>query len=196
MISLGEKNDIWLGLPQETPEQQLWADNYYDKELIPLAQDDFCARYTQAVPQTYYGLFVLLGPAWERSAFVARLLEPQNLHVICIQEYMAQFRRLVENLGWDEERCLCTTVSRGDTAGVYRVIHKQQAIWESMGQSAIDYSGGSQLLRLAAAQIAGTMSIDGYFVQTRYVEAQRRHLPGTEKLITLPRVQTVLPELG
>ena len=196
MISLGERNDIWLGMPQETPEQQLWADNYYNDELIPLAQEAFCTRHAQLALPEYYGLFVLLGPAREQAAFVARLLEPQNLQVICLQDYRAQYRQLVEHLGWDEERCLCTTVSRGDAASVYRVLHKQQAIWESMGRSAIDYTGGGQFLRLAAAQAAGCMGIDGYCLQVRYLEAQHRHLPGTEKLVTLPNVQAVLPDLA
>ena len=195
MISLREKVDIWQGMPQETPEQQLWADNYYDQELIPMAQRAFCERHASMEVPDYYGLFVLMGPAWERSAFVVRLLEPQNIHIICLKEYMGQCRALLRNLGWEEERCLCTTVSRGDAAGVYRIMKKQHDIWESVGQSAIDYSGGGKEMLLAAAQFAGRLDIDGYLVQPRYLEEQRRHMPGSEKLVRFPTVQSVFPDL-
>ena len=45
MMSLSDKKEIWRGMPQETPEQQLWADNYYDAELIPMAQERFRGHY-------------------------------------------------------------------------------------------------------------------------------------------------------
>ena len=45
MMSLSDKKEIWRGMPQETPEQQLWADNYYDAELMPMAQERFRGHY-------------------------------------------------------------------------------------------------------------------------------------------------------
>ena len=45
MISLTDKKEIWRNMPEDTPEQQLWADNYYDAELMPMAQAHFKNHY-------------------------------------------------------------------------------------------------------------------------------------------------------
>ena len=83
MISLIDKVGIWHGMPQDTAEQMVWADNYYDSELIPLAQKSFCLRYEeQAQGADYYGMFILLGDDWAKSAFIVRLLAPQNIHIL------------------------------------------------------------------------------------------------------------------
>ena len=196
MVSLGEKNDIWLGLPTDTPEQELWAENYYDNELIPLAQEQFCEVHAgMSLPETY-GLFVLMGASWEKAAFVVRLRGPQSIHVICYPQDLPQFHQLMRNLAWDDERCLCTRVNRGDAAAIYRVMKKQYDIWDSVGTTAIDYSGGSRSMMLAAAQAAGAMQLDGYAITSRYAETQRRHIPGTEKLLQFPSVTSVLPDLA
>ena len=144
MMSLSDKKEIWRGMPQETPEQQLWADNYYDAELIPMAQERFRGHYASEKGD-YYGLFLLMGPLWELSTFSVALFEPQNVHVFCRKEQALQVKLLQQNLGLDDGSLCCTYIQGEDIPSLYRVMKKQHDIWDSVGRTAIDITGGSAL---------------------------------------------------
>ena len=113
MMSLSDKKEIWRGMPQETPEQQLWADNYYDAELIPMAQERFRGHYASE-KRDYYGLFLLMGPLWELSTFSVALFEPQNVHIFCRKEQALQVKLLQQNLGLDDGSLCCTYIQGED----------------------------------------------------------------------------------
>ena len=70
MIPWEEKLSIWRGMPTETAEEILWADNYYREELVPLAYEN------KQFPD-YYGMILLLGSSWEDLAFNVGLLSPR-----------------------------------------------------------------------------------------------------------------------
>ena len=142
MMSLSDKKEIWRGMPQETPEQQLWADNYYDAELMPMAQERFRGHYA-AEKRDYYGLFLLMGPLWELSTFTVALFEPQNVHIFCRKEQALQVKLLQQNLGLDDGSLCCTYIQGEDIPSLYRVMKKQHDIWDSVGRTAIDITGGS-----------------------------------------------------
>lgn len=192
MISLDGKNTIWHGMPNETPEQELWADNYYDEVLMPRALRRFANRYGKKELPAYYGMILLLGNRWEDLAFNVGLLSPQNIHVICSRENMLQYRQLVCNLQLDEESCICSTVSEGDAASLYRTIKKQHDIWESVGRSAVDITGGDPILQPAAAMAAAVLHMDVYRLAFERKAESRRHEPGTEQMLHIEPVQTAM----
>ncbi|MDD6133750.1 MAG: hypothetical protein PUB49_03410 [Selenomonadaceae bacterium] len=77
MIPWEEKLSIWRGMPTETAEEILWADNYYREELVPLALKRFAKRYENKQFPDYYGMILLLGSSWEDLAFNVGLLSPR-----------------------------------------------------------------------------------------------------------------------
>ena len=192
MISLDEKNTIWHGLPTETAEQELWADNYYDEELMPLALRRFANRYGQKELPVYYGMILLLGNQWEDLAFNVGLLSPQNIHVVCSKGNMLQYRELIRNLRLEEERCICSTIPDEDAAALYRVIKEQYDIWESVGRSAVDITGGDQILQPAAAMAAAVLHMDVYRLSFEKNTKSRRHEPGTEQMLYIKPVQAIM----
>ena len=192
MIGLEDKKEIWLGLPQDTPEQQVWADNYYDTELVPMAQERFIGHHANEKKPSYYGMFLLLGTSWEQVAFNVKWLEPQNIHVLCGRNHDIQLSLLCHNLQLDEDSICVTTIQEGDAAALYRVIRKQHDIWDSMGRMAIDITGGSSLMRTAAAMAAAYLDIDVYRLESHYMPKYHRYEPGTEHMQRIPSVQSVL----
>lgn len=192
MISLEEKIGIWKGMPQDTPEQQLWADNYYDEELMPLALKRFAQRYGRRPLPEYYGMILLLGADWSEVAFQVGLLSPQNIHVICTKDHMTQYRQLVNALQLEEESCLCTTITPGDMASLYRVMKKQHDIWDSVGKSAVDITGGTSESSVAAAMAAAVFGMDVYQLEMLYAPDVVRHEPGTEHMLQIPLPESVL----
>lgn len=192
MLSLREKIDVWHGLPLATPEQQVWADTYYDTELMPLALKRFADKYRQQKLPEYYGMILLLGNAWEDLAFNVGLLSPQNIHVICTKENLPAYRRLRQNLRLEEDRSICTTLNPGDTASLYRVIKKQHDIWDSVGRSAIDVTGADIEMALAGAMVSSALDMDVYRLVTQKATPLARHEPGTEHLLHIPSVQSIL----
>lgn len=194
MIPLEEKIGIWRGMPTATAEEALWADNYYRDELVPLALKRFAKRYRDKQFPEYYGMILLLGSAWEDLAFNVGLLSPQNIHVICRKENMPVYRNLVDNLQLEEDRCLCTTLADGDVASLYRVIKKQHDIWDSMGPSAVDITGGGLETLPAAAMAAAMLDMDVYRLDFEREPQDTRHKPGTERMIRIEPVQPLLEQ--
>ena len=191
-MTLSERIRIWRGMPQDTPEQQLWADNYYNNELMPRALQYFAHHYGRQRLPEYYGMILILGNAWEDLAFNVGLLSPQNIHVICTTENVGQYRQLVQNLQLEEDRCICTRISHGDTTALYRVIKKQHDIWDSVGCSAIDITGGTLESAPAAAMAAAVMNMDVYRLIVQKNSDLGRHEPGSERMLRIPSVQSVL----
>jgi len=191
MMSLSDKKEIWRGMPQETPEQQLWADNYYDAELIPMAQERFRGHYASEKGD-YYGLFLLMGPLWELSTFSVALFEPQNVHIFCRKEQALQVKLLQQNLRLDDGSLCCTYIQGEDIPSLYRVMKKQHDIWDSVGRTAIDITGGSALAAPAAAMAAACLDIDVYRIESQYLPAYHHHDPGTECLCRIPAVTSVI----
>ena len=101
-MTLSERIRIWRGMPHDTAEEQLWADNYYDNELMPRALQCFARHYGRQELPEYYGMILIMGNAWEDQAFNVGLLSPQNIHVICTQEKL--------------EKLDCLRVDSGDEA--------------------------------------------------------------------------------
>ena len=193
MISLADKKEIWRGMPQDTPEQQLWADNYFDTEVLPMAQEHFQGHYA-AEKRDYYGLFLLMGPLWELSTFSVALFEPQNVHVFCRKEQALQVKLLQKNLGLDDGSLCCTYIQGEDVASLYRVMKKQHDIWDSVGRSAIDITGGSAVFASAAAMAATYLDLEVYRVDSQYLPEFHHHEPGTERLCHIPSVHSVISE--
>ncbi len=193
MISLTDKKEIWRNMPEDTPEQQLWADNYYDAELMPMAQAHFKNHYA-AEKKDYYGIFLLMGSAWELSTFTVSLFEPQNVHIFCRKEQALQVKLLQKNLGLDEGSLCCTYIQGEDVSSLYRVMKKQHDIWDSVGRSAIDITGGTATIAAAAAMAATYLDIDVYRIESQYLAKYHHHDPGTEKLCAIPSVQSVIGE--
>lgn len=192
MISLIDKVGIWHGMPQDTAEQMVWADNYYDSELIPLAQKSFCLRYEeQAQGADYYGMFILLGDDWAKSAFIVRLLAPQNIHILYQKHHARQYSVLLDNLALEPDRIVCTEFSDGGYASVCRCIQRQADIWSSVGSMAIDITGGSLQSATAAAMMAGRCDIDLYRLDAHTERGALRHDPGTEELLSYPRLSSI-----
>lgn len=192
MLSLREKIDVWHNLPLDTPEQQVWSDTYYDTELMPLALKRFADKYRQQALPEYYGMFVLLGNSWEDVAFNVGLLSPQNIHVICTKENLPSYQRLKRNLRLEEDRSICTTITPGDAASLYRVVKKQHDIWDSVGKSAIDVTGGDPVLSIAGAMVAAALDMDVYCLASQRETPLARHEPGTEHMLHIPSVQSVV----
>ena len=189
MIPLEEKIGIWRGMPTETAEETLWADNYYREELMPLALKRFARRYENETFPEYYGMILLLGSRWEDLAFNVGLLSPQNIHVICRKEDMPAYRHLVDNLQLEEERCLCTTIPEDGVSALYHVIKKQHDIWDSMGKSAVDITGGDVFTLPAAAMAAAVFDMDVYRLSFESEAKSRKHKPGSERMIRIESVQ-------
>ena len=164
MMSLSDKKEIWRGMPQETPEQQLWADNYYDAELMPMAQERFRGHYA-AEKRDYYGLFLLMGPLWELSTFTVALFEPQNVHIFCRKEQALQVKLLQQNLGLDDGSLCCTYIQGEDS---------------------------SSLAAPAAAMAAACLDIDVYRIESQYLKEFHHHDPGTERLCRISAVSDVI----
>lgn len=192
MISLDGKNTIWHGMPTETPEQELWADNYYDEVLMPRALRRFANRYGKKEMPAYYGMILLLGSRWEDLAFNVGLLSPQNIHVICSKENMLQYRLLVSNLQLEEDRCICSAIAAGDAASLYKVIKKHHDIWDSVGRSAVDITGGDKILQPAAAMAAAVLHMDVYRLDFEKNAGSKRHEPGTEQMLQIEPVQAII----
>lgn len=191
-MTLSERIRIWRGMPQDTPEQQLWADNYYDNELMPRALQYFAHHYGRRQLPKYYGMILIMGSAWEELAFNVGLLSPENIHVICTRERLSQYRQLVQNLQLEEDRCICTTIPDGDMASLYRVIKKQHDIWDSVGRCAIDITGGTLESAPAAAMAAAVLDIDVYRLIVQKNSELGRHEPGSERMLRILPVQSVL----
>jgi len=195
MLDLREKLKVWNDLPQDTPEQQLWADNYYADEILPRAQENFCGHYGTKNYPRYYGMFLLLGDHWEWSVFTPALMHPANIHVICNREASSQIRYIQENLQLDDDAVVWTEVKDQDTAALYRVMKKQHDIWDSMGRCAIDITGRSRVMGAAAAMAAERMNIDIYDIRAARNANWGRLQPGTETLIRIPSVTSVLGDI-
>ena len=193
-MTLSERIRIWRGMPQDTAEEQLWADNYYDNELMPRALQYFARHYGRQRMPEYYGMILIMGNAWEDLAFNVGLLSPQNIHVICTQEHVLQYRQLVQNLQLEEDRCICTRILDGDIASLYRVMKKQHDIWDSMGRSAVDITGGTMESAPAAAMAATALDMDVYRLIVQKNSALGRHEPGSERMLKLLPVKSVLAQ--
>lgn len=159
---------------------------------MPRALRRFANRYRKNKMPAYYGMILLMGDHWEDLAFNVGLLSPQNIHVICSKENVLQYRQLIHNLQLEEDRCFCSVISAGDTAALYKAIKKQHDIWESVGRSAVDITGGDLLLQPAAAMAAAVLRMDVYRLVFEKSAESKRHEPGTEQMLYIEPVQSVM----
>ena len=106
--------------------------------------------------------------------------------------FRSQVKLLQQNLGLDDGSLCCTYIQGEDIPSLYRVMKKQHDIWDSVGRTAIDITGGSALAAPAAAMAAACLDIDVYRIESQYLPAYHHHDPGTERLCHIPAVTSVI----
>ena len=114
------------------------------------------------------------------------------MHIFCRKEQALQVKLLQQNLGLDDGSLCCTYIQGEDIPSLYRVMKKQHDIWDSVGRTAIDITGGSSLAAPAAAMAAACLDIDVYRIESQYLKEFHHHDPGTERLCRIPAVSDVI----
>ena len=184
-MKLEEGIAFWQSLPRNNQEELKIADDYFDRELMPLSLSLFLEKQASKVKHVYYGMMLTLGTSWQPLALSIALLKPQKILVMCTQDTYPLLDVLLGFLRLDRNDVKCAFVDRSSSEDIYAEMKAAYLAWSDKGKLCADITGGTKAMASSAAMMAAVLGMDIYYVESRYLPLYRRPLPGSEELKVL-----------
>ena len=169
-------------MPRNDAEEMKVADEYFDTELMPLAQALFIEKYAKTKLPQYYGMVLTLGTSWQPLALSISALKPQHILILLTEETMGQLEKLIGFLGLADTRYQYILVNRSEAKPIFEAVTNIYATWEEKGKCCMDITGGTKAMASSAAMIGAVLDFDIYYVESKYLPVYRRPEAGSERL--------------
>ena len=185
MLELEEKIIEWQKMPRNNQEELNLADEFFDKELMPLSLEAFLKEQKEKIKNKYYGMILTLGTSWQPLALSIALLKPQKILVLCTQDTYCLIEKIIQFLKIDKASVHSVIVDRSETDDIYKAMYDAYKDWHALGRICADITGGTKAMASSAAMMAAVLKMDIYYVESKYLPLYRRPMPGSEELKNL-----------
>ena len=174
------KIEYWKSLPRNNAEELKFADDYFDRELMPARLQAFVD--SQKVEKQYYGMFLTLGTSWQPMALSISAIKPHEIMVMCSENTLPQLEKLKEFLPEYANKIRYAFVSKSESDDIYQVMQEMYDTWHECGNVCVDITGGTKAMASSAGIMGAILGIDIFYVESRYIPLYRRPEPGNEEL--------------
>lgn len=179
---LQRKIEEWKKMPRNNMQELSAADDFFDKQLMPLSREQFLRTQKEHKHKDYYGLILTLGTSWQPLALSISLLTPAKVLILCTADTAVLVDRLQEFTGLTQQKCEIVYVDRSSAKDIYAAMRKFYAQYKEAGEIAVDITGGTKAMSSSAAMMAAVLGLDVYYVESKYLPLYRRPEPGSEEL--------------
>lgn len=194
--SLASMTEKWMNLERKTLKQREAAEQFYEKNLMKLIEQNYIERNKKKVYENVEYLIMSVGTSYEPLALNICLLQPDKIFFICTEGTEKYLDKVVRYCGLASSRYQKAIVNETDPVGMYREIKYAYSSWGKPDKLYIDFSGGTKAMSAAAAMAGAMINVQLIYVGTNeYLVDFRKPNPGTETLFFIANPLEVFGDL-
>ena len=181
---LKKNTEKWKGLERKTLEQRRVADEFYDKNLMKLIEEDFVERNEDMIFEKIEYMIISVGTSYEPIVLSLSLLNPEKVLFLYTEKSEIILSKIIAYKELSPDKYEKSLVNEVDPLDIYKEIKKIYIKWNRPEKMYIDFTGGTKAMSATAA-LAGAM-IDVqliYIGSDDYLVDFRKPNPGSENLI-------------
>lgn len=181
--NLAEKTREWKQLERKTFEQRQIADEFYERNLMKLIEEDFIARNKAKVFEKVEYLVASVGTSYEPIVLNIRLLKPRRILFLHTDETENTLSKIVKYCELEAVEYEKRRVSETSPLDIYQEIKRSYIVWEKPRKMYIDFTGGTKAMSAAAAMAGAMIDVQLVYVGSNdYLTDFRKPNPGSETL--------------
>lgn len=181
--NLAEKTQEWKQLERKTFEQRQIADEFYERNLMKLIEEEFIGRNKAKVFEKVEYLVASVGTSYEPIVLNIRLLRPKRILFLHTAETESTLSKIVKYCELEVVEYEKRRVSETSPLDIYQEIKRSYIDWGKPGKMYIDFTGGTKAMSAAAAMAGAMIDVQLVYVGTNdYLTDFRKPNPGSETL--------------
>ena len=196
MDELSVMTEKWMRLDRKTLRQREAAEQFYEKKLLKLIEDDFVSRNSSKVYEKVDYLILSVGTSYEPLVLSISLLKPEKILFLCTQETEKYLEKIVRYCELQAGNYQKTLVSETDPSDIYMQIKRAYLMWGQPLKLYIDFTGGTKAMSAAAAMAGAMIDVQLIYVgSNEYLPHFRKPKPGSETLFYITNPLEVFGDL-
>jgi CRISPR-associated protein (TIGR02710 family) len=173
----------WMQLERKTVKQREIAEQFYEKNLMKLIEEDFIKRNKKKLYENVEYLIMSVGTSYEPLVLNISLLQPDKIFFLCTKQTEKYLDKVVKYCGLPSSRFQKAIVSETDPVDIYREIKQAYTTWGQPEKMYIDFTGGTKAMSAAGAMAGAMINVQLVYVGTNeYLPDFRKPNPGSETL--------------
>ena len=188
-----EKSNLWKGLDRSKEESRKMAEQYYEKELMPILKEIFTERYkTNKVCE---GLILTLGTSYEPLVFSISALQPKKILILYSNETQELLDYVVEFTRIKPSKYSSEKIDSENPLLLYRKIKEKYEEWGKPSDIYVDFTGGTKSMAAGCAMAGAAIGAQLIYIGGKYLTTLRKPEPGSEKLCYIDNPYIIFGDL-
>lgn len=194
-LLLNEKTKEWMGLERSTEEQRYKAEEYYEKELMPLIIDKFINNKDNNINEPEY-MILSVGTSYEPLVLSLKLMKPKKVLFLYTEDTEAKIDKILQFILLKSSQYKKEKVEKSNTLLIYQKIKQAYYDWGKPQNIYIDFTGGTKAMSAATAMAGAMLGAQLIYIGNKeYLGAFRKPYPGTEFLEQIPNPYSVFGDI-
>lgn len=179
--TLTAMTEKWMKLERKTLKQRQAAEQFYEKNLMKLIEQDFIKRNVEQVYEHAEYLIMSVGTSYEPIVLNICLLQPDKILFLCTEKTEKYMDKVVAYCNLTASRFQKAIVSETNPIDIYYEIKQAYRSWGQPDKLYIDFTGGTKAMSAAAAMAGAMINVQLIYVGTNeYLSDFRKPNPGSE----------------
>lgn len=194
--TLPAMTEKWMKLERKTLKQRQAAEQFYEKNLMKLIEQDFIKRNAEQVYEHAEYLIMSVGTSYEPIALNICLLQPDKILFLCTEKTEKYMDKVVAYCSLTASKFQKAIVSETNPIDIYHEIKQAYKSWGQPDKLYIDFTGGTKAMSAAAAMAGAMINVQLVYVGTNdYLPDFRKPNPGSETLYYITNPLEVFGDL-
>lgn len=186
----------WMELERKTLQQRKEAEEFYEKYLIKLIEEDFIERNQKMVYEDLEYFVVSVGTSFEPIVLNLKLFKPKKVLFLCTERSEETLGRIVSYCDLEPQMYEKSKVSETNPLDIYREIKRYYLLWKRPRKMYIDFTGGTKAMSAAMAMVGALIDVQLVYVGSNdYLVDFRIPNPGSETLFYINNPLTIFGDL-
>ncbi|WP_161486075.1 TIGR02710 family CRISPR-associated CARF protein [Desulfotomaculum copahuensis] len=193
---LKSRGERWRDWPRSSEEERKEAEEYYQREIMPLLIDVFVTRERPRVNKEYSGMILSLGTSFEPLVLSILALQPARVCFLCTEASRQYLDPVIQFTGLVPSCYEVRKVDKDNPLQIYQAIKEVYKDWGQPANIAVDFTGGTKAMSGGSAMAGGVIGAEMvYIASSNYLANLRRPFPGSEHLEFIPSPYQVFGDL-
>lgn len=194
--SLVEMTEKWMSLERKTLKQRQEAEQFYEKNLMKLIEQDYINRNAEKIYERTKYLIMSVGMSYEPIVLNICLLKPEKILFLCTEETEKYLDKVVPYCKLSASKFQKAVVSETNPVDIYHEIKRAYQSWERPEKLYIDFTGGTKAMSAAAAMAGSMIHVQLIYIGSNdYLPDFRKPNPGSETLFYITNPLEVFGDL-
>lgn len=195
-VTLSAMTEKWMKLERKTLKQREAAEQFYEKNLMKLIEENFIQRNKDKVYEKVEYLIMSVGTSYEPLVLNISLLQPDRIFFLYTDKTEKYLDKVVKYCGLTPSRFQKAFVSETDPLDIYQEIKRAYSSWGRPKKLYIDFTGGTKAMSAAGAMAGAMINVQLVYVGTYdYLSDFRKPNPGSETLYYITNPLEVFGDL-